>query len=196
MNLNEIMVMFVALSTGLGQPMNAVQLLWINLLSDLAPGLTLAMEPPEPEVLQQPPRDQEEPIIPSADFKRIGFEAAVLSAGTLGAYGYSLLRYDIGAQANTLAFSSLTVGQLLHAFSWRSQTHHVLGTTSLSALVAQHFDFCLASIIRQFQLRFLPTRVPGGFYQKLASYGYVGRMAIGLPWGVTDKADLLQEHKK
>jgi Ca2+-transporting ATPase len=132
-NLSEIMVMFGTLSTGLGQPLNAMQLLWINLLSDVAPGLALAMEPPEPEVLQQPPRDPAEPIMTSADFKRIGFESAVLSAGTLGAYGYGLLRYGMGAQANTLAFSSLTVGQLLHAFSCRSQTHRVLGTTSLPA---------------------------------------------------------------
>jgi Ca2+-transporting ATPase len=132
-NLSEIMVMFGALSTGLGQPLNAMQLLWINLLSDVAPGLALAMEPPEPEVLRQPPRDPAEPIVPSTDFKRIGFEAAMLSAGSLGAYGYGLWRYGMGAQANTLAFSSLTIGQLLHAFSCRSQTHNVLETTSLPA---------------------------------------------------------------
>ena len=44
-------------------------------------------------------------------------------------------------------------------------------------------------------LRFLPARMKGGFYQKLAVYGHVGRMDIGLPWEVTDKAALLQEHK-
>lgn len=132
-NLSEIMVMCVALSTGLGQPLNAMQLLWINLLSDVAPGLALALEPPEPEVLQQSPRDPAEPIITSAEFKRIGFEAALLSASTLSAYGYGLLRYGMGPQANTLAFSSLTIGQLLHAFSCRSQTHSVFGATSLPA---------------------------------------------------------------
>lgn len=132
-NLSEIMVMFTALSTGLGQPLNAMQLLWINLLSDVAPGLALAMEPPEPEVLQQPPRDPAEPIITSDDFKRIGFESAVLSAGALGAYGYGLMRYGMGPQANTLAFSSLTIGQLLHAFSCRSQTHSLFGMASLPA---------------------------------------------------------------
>lgn len=125
--------MIGALSTGLGQPLHALPLLWINLLSDVAPGLALALESPEPEVLQQPPRKPAEPIITSAAFKRIGFEAAVLSAGTLGAYGYGLRRYGIGPQAHTLAFSSLTMGQLLHAFSCRSQTHSVVGTTSLPA---------------------------------------------------------------
>jgi P-type Ca2+ transporter type 2C len=123
----------VAVGTGLGQPLNAMQLLWINLLSDVAPGLALALEPPEPEVLQQPPRDPAELIVTTADFKRIGFESAMLSAGTLGAYGYGLWRYGMGARANTLAFSGLTIGQLLHAFSCRSQTHSMLGTTSLPA---------------------------------------------------------------
>lgn len=122
-NLSEIMVMFVALSAGLGQPLNAMQLLWINLLSDVAPGLALALEPPEADILQQPPRDPTEPILTSTDLTRIATEGAVLSAGTLGAYGYGMMRYGMGAQANTLAFSSLTLGQLLHALSCRSQTH-------------------------------------------------------------------------
>jgi len=84
-NLSEIMVIVTGLSLGLGQPLNAMQLLWINLLSDIAPGLALALEPPEPDVMQQPPRNPAEPILTSADYKRIASEAAVLSGGALGA---------------------------------------------------------------------------------------------------------------
>jgi S-adenosylmethionine synthetase len=61
--------------------------------------------------------------------------------------------------------------------------------------VAPHVDCRLASIIRQFQLRFLPAR-HGGLYQKLVAYDHVGRLGIGLPWDVTDKAALLQEDKQ
>jgi len=92
-------------------------------MSDIAPGLALAMEQPEPDVLLQAPRDPSAPIMQAADFKRIAFEGSLLAAGTLGAYGYGLARYGLGAQANTLAFASLTIGQLLHAFSCRSRTH-------------------------------------------------------------------------
>jgi S-adenosylmethionine synthetase len=60
-------------------------------------------------------------------------------------------------------------------------------------LLAQHFDFRLAAIIKQFNLRYLPINVKGGFYRKLAAYGHVGRMDIGLPWEVTDKAQLLAQ---
>ncbi|HWP49552.1 MAG TPA: methionine adenosyltransferase [Candidatus Limnocylindrales bacterium] len=57
--------------------------------------------------------------------------------------------------------------------------------------IQKHFDFRLAGIIKQFNLRFLPATVKGGFYRKLAAYGHVGRMDLGLPWEVTDKVQVL-----
>ena len=63
----------------------------------------------------------------------------------------------------------------------------------ISSLLRAYFDFRLAAIIKQFNLRYLPATVKGGFYRKLAAYGHVGRMDIGLPWEVTDKARLLAE---
>jgi S-adenosylmethionine synthetase len=57
--------------------------------------------------------------------------------------------------------------------------------------IQKHFDFRLAGIIKQFNLRFLPSLFKGGFYRKLAAYGHVGRMDIGLPWEVTDKVQVL-----
>lgn len=118
--------MFVALTGGLGRPLNSMQLLWINLISDIFPGLALALEPPEPDVLSRPPRNPEEPIIKTEDFKRIGFEAGMISAGAIGAYAYGLARYGAGPAAGTMAFMSLTTGQLLHALSCRSERHRIL----------------------------------------------------------------------
>jgi len=63
----------------------------------------------------------------------------------------------------------------------------------IAALIEKHFDFRLAGIIKQFNLRHLPATVKGGFYRKLAAYGHVGRMDIGVPWEVTDKARVLRE---
>jgi S-adenosylmethionine synthetase len=63
----------------------------------------------------------------------------------------------------------------------------------VTALLTTHFDFRLAAIIKQFNLRHLPAIIKGGFYRKLATYGHVGRMDIGLPWEVTDKARLLAQ---
>ena len=62
----------------------------------------------------------------------------------------------------------------------------------LTALLQKHFDFRLAAIVRDFQLRRLPAKSQGGFYRKLAVYGQVGRLDLDLPWEKTDKADLLK----
>jgi Ca2+-transporting ATPase len=131
-NFSEIMMMAVATAGGLGHPLNARQLLWINLMSDVFPGLALTMEEPEPDVLNRPPRDPEEPIFKTADFKRIAFESATLAACSLGAYGYGIARYGVGAGAGTLGFTSLTVGQLLHALSCRSEKRSVFNREGVS----------------------------------------------------------------
>ena len=67
-----------------------------------------------------------------------------------------------------------------------------LSDDDIARLVERHFDFRLASIIKQFNLRYLPSLVRGGFYRKLAAYGHVGRMDIGLPWELIDKVNLLK----
>jgi Ca2+-transporting ATPase len=129
--MSEIGLTFTAVAGGLGQPLNTMQLLWINLMTDVFPALALALDPPEPDVLRRPPRDPEEPIIRREDFKRYGLEAAALTAGSLGAYGYGLMRYGPGPQAGTLAFMSLTLAQLLHAQSCRSETHGLFSAERL-----------------------------------------------------------------
>jgi Ca2+-transporting ATPase len=109
------------MTVGLGEPLTAMQLLWINLVSDIFPGLALALEPPEPDVLLRPPRDHDEEILQPAALKKMLREAALLSAGSLGAYSFGVARYGQGPQAGTMAFLSLTAGQLLHALSCRSE---------------------------------------------------------------------------
>ncbi len=63
----------------------------------------------------------------------------------------------------------------------------------IAQLIERYFDFRIAAIVRQFNLKYLPAVVKGGFYRKLAAYGHMGRMDIGLPWEITDKAQILRE---
>jgi S-adenosylmethionine synthetase len=63
----------------------------------------------------------------------------------------------------------------------------------IAALLAKHFDFRLAGILKQFNLRHLPALNRGGFYRRLAAYGQVGREDLDLPWEATDKVGLLQD---
>ena len=63
----------------------------------------------------------------------------------------------------------------------------------ISSLVSKNFDLRPASIIKQFDLRNLPSKNGGKFYQLLAAYGHMGRVDIDVPWEHTDKATLLRE---
>ncbi|MBH8551334.1 methionine adenosyltransferase [Nostocaceae cyanobacterium CENA357] len=60
----------------------------------------------------------------------------------------------------------------------------------ITILLDKHFDFRLAGIIKQFNLRYLPSLTQGSFYKKLAAYGHVGRIDIELPWEKLDKIDV------
>lgn len=120
-NLSEITVMFVTMAGGIGQPLSAMHIPRISVTSDILPGLALALDPPEPDVLSRPPRNPQEPIITSSNFKKIVLESMTLAAGALGVYGYGIARYGVGARAGTIAFTSLTTGQLLHAIHCRSE---------------------------------------------------------------------------
>jgi len=155
-NFSEIIVMFAALAAGLGHPLNAMQLLWINLISDILPGLALALEPPEPDVMSVAPRDPREPVLRDSDLGRIVGESAALSGGALAVYGYGLARYGAGAHASTLAFTSLASGQLLHAVSCRSATHSVLGRGTLPAN-----NYLTAALAGSYGLQALAFLIPG-----------------------------------
>ncbi|MEA5627956.1 HAD-IC family P-type ATPase [Nostoc sp. UHCC 0251] len=155
-NISEIMVMLVATAAGIGEPLTAMQLLWLNLVTDIFPGLALALEPPEPDVLSQPPRNPEERIIKTSDFQRIIFESATISVSSLTAYGYAISRYGIGAQASTLGFMSLTMAQLLHTLSCRSPQHSIFSSEKLPAN-----RYLTVALLTSFGLQIIAAAVPG-----------------------------------
>jgi Ca2+-transporting ATPase len=134
-NLSEILLTMAATGAGLASPLSAVQLLWINLLSDVLPALALATEPAETDAMARPPRDPSEPILSGAALRRIALDGGLLTAASLGAYGAALARHGAGSVASTVAFSTLTSGQLLHALSCRSDDHSALSGLHRSGLL-------------------------------------------------------------
>jgi Ca2+-transporting ATPase len=120
-NFSEILVTLGALAVGVGRPMSPIQFLWINLVSDVLPALALAVEPPEADVLRQPPRSPRAEVIDRAALTRISTDAAVIAASTLGVHGLSLIRHGSGARTTTLSFSALTAAQLLYALACRAR---------------------------------------------------------------------------
>jgi len=123
-NLSEILYTFTCVASGLGEPLAPMQLLWINLMTDIFPELALAVEPAESDVLARPPRDPARPMFTQADLWRIGGEGTAITAGALAAYFWTLGRGGPG-QAGSVGFTALTFAQLLHAVSARSETHSI-----------------------------------------------------------------------
>ncbi|MGD8568004.1 MAG: HAD-IC family P-type ATPase [Gammaproteobacteria bacterium] len=130
-NLSEIEVMLAGVSLGAGQTLNPMQLLWINLVTDIFPGLALSMEAAEPDIMQQPPREPDEEIIQRKDLYKMARESAIITGGSLASYAYGALRYGPGPRANTLLFNTLTVTQLVHAYSTRSEHYSVFSKKRL-----------------------------------------------------------------
>jgi P-type Ca2+ transporter type 2C len=113
-NASEVWVVAGAVAAGLPSPLTPLQLLWLNLVTDIAPGLGLALEPREPDLMRQPPRDPREPIITRPLLHRIAAESGMIAAGALASYALGIARHGRGPIAQTMAFASLVGAQLLH----------------------------------------------------------------------------------
>ena len=125
-NIGEILTIFLATLFNFHQmPLMPVQLLWLNLVTDSLPALALGVEPVEEGVMDQKPRPAEENLFSPAFSLRLTLQGAMVGLLTLGAYflGEYVLS-DPGEAyqaANTMAFATLTLCQLFHAFDVRSE---------------------------------------------------------------------------
>ena len=117
-NFSELAVVLAATAAGFGEPLSGPQLLWINLVTDVLPGLGLAMEPPATDTMLRPPDAAEEAVLGGRDWAGLASEGGVIAAGGLLACGWGVLRHGASAQARTMTFGGLVTAQLLHA--WRA----------------------------------------------------------------------------
>ncbi len=149
-NVAEIMIIFLATLAGLPAPLTAIQLLWLNLVTDGAPALALAMEKGDPDIMDQHPRPKDEPIINKPmqlgilvqTFAQTG---AVLTAFVLGLLWHLeaganipagmhplwfVLQHDwngVDVQtAETMAFLTLSFAELFRAYTVRSERASLL----------------------------------------------------------------------
>jgi Ca2+-transporting ATPase len=112
---------------GLPNPLNAMQILWINIIMDGPPAQSLGVEPVDPAVMRRPPRRADEPIITAALLRRVVAAAAVIVAGTLWVFvseagdgGASSVRRD-----TTMTFTTFVMFDMFNALSCRSADRSV-----------------------------------------------------------------------
>jgi len=123
-NAGEVLLMFVAALVGWPAPLAAIQILWINLVTDGLPALALAMEPPERDIMQRPPRPPHEPVITWSRGLQILFNGSLIAGVTLAGFWW-VYRGDeaqLGV-AQSVAFGGAALSQLVFSFACRSQRY-------------------------------------------------------------------------
>ena len=118
-NLTEIEVMLAGLVLGIGQPMNPMQLLWINLVTNGFQVIALAFEPGEKDVDQRPPRNPREGIMSSVLVQRTVIVGLLIGGLTLAMQAWTWSRDQ--AEWQTMVFTVLVVAQLFHCLAIRSE---------------------------------------------------------------------------
>ena len=124
-NFAEIVTVFAAIMIGWPLPLGVLQILWLNLITDIFPAMALALEPSAPDVMMRPPRDPKKPLMTPAFGWLIVWQGVLLGGCALAAFAIGMRWY--GAQgeglrhAVTIAFMTLAMAQVFHAFSARSQ---------------------------------------------------------------------------
>jgi Ca2+-transporting ATPase len=146
-NVAEIMIIFLATLAGLPTPLTAIQLLWLNLLTDGAPALALAMEKGDPDIMQRRPRPTKEPIINRSMGLGIVIQTITQTGATLTAFALGLtwhLEQSLSPGANpffelfkvdwrgmdvqsaeTMAFITLSLCELFRAYTVRSERQSI-----------------------------------------------------------------------
>ncbi|NMB56207.1 MAG: cation-translocating P-type ATPase [Leptolinea sp.] len=126
-NLAEILIIFLPTLFGRGSPLTAIQLLWLNLISDGAPALALGTEKGDPDLMDRKPRPPEEPIINKKMAIGVAIQTVVDTATTLTAFNIGL---RMGAEApnniamaETMAFVTLCLSELIRAYAARSERY-------------------------------------------------------------------------
>ena len=142
-NVAEIMIIFLATLAGLPAPLTAIQLLWLNLITDGAPALALAVEKGDPDIMDQKPRAKNEPIVNRSMTVGLVVQTFAQTGAVLTAYAFGLLWHlEAGASvtgnpllyilqhdwqgvdvqiAETMAFVTLSLCELFRAYTVRSE---------------------------------------------------------------------------
>ena len=119
-NIGEIVTIFVGLVLGLKSPLLAIQLLWINLVTDSLPAIAIGLEPPEKDIMERKPIDSKKGIFADGLWSKIILEGIMLGMLTLIAFSIGNKYYGLEV-ARTMAFISMGVLELVHCFNIKSE---------------------------------------------------------------------------
>ena len=119
-NIGEIVTIFIGLILGLDSPLLAIQLLWINLVTDSLPAIALGLEKEEKEIMERKPRNSKKSIFSEGLWYRIVTEGIMIGSLTLFAFSLGNKYYGVEV-GRTMAFVSLGLLELVHSFNIKTE---------------------------------------------------------------------------
>jgi len=126
-NGGEALIILAAIALGFQQmPLTPVQILWVNMVTAVTLALSLAFEPPEPNVMRRPPRDASEPILTPYLVWRIVYVSIILMSGTFGLFLWEMEQGVTIEYARTVAVNTLVMFEIFYLFNSRYITDSVL----------------------------------------------------------------------
>ncbi len=129
-NAGEVLLMLVAAVAGWPAPLAAIQILWLNLVTDGLPALALGLEPPEPDIMERPPRPPQQPVITRRQGLVILAHGGLVAAVTLAAFWLTWRGSadpEVIERAQTTTFCVAAFAQLLFAIGCRSDRRTAFG---------------------------------------------------------------------
>lgn len=119
-NIGEIVTIFLGLLLGLKSPLLAIQLLWVNLVTDSLPAIALGLQPPEQDIMKHKPRDSKKSLFADGLWGKIFIEGMMI--GGLTILAFSIGNYYYGLEVGrTMAFISIGILELVHSFNIKSE---------------------------------------------------------------------------
>jgi len=120
-NIGEIITIFVAILMGWPTPLLAIHLLWVNLVTDSLPAIALGLDPAEAGIMRRPPLSSRTALFDGRLWQRIVLEGAMIGMLSLLAFAIGMTHFGNVTLARTMAFATLSISQLVHAFNMRSE---------------------------------------------------------------------------
>lgn len=119
-NVGEMVTMFMGLVLGFDTPLLAIQLLWINFVTDSLPGIALGLEPMEEGIMNKKPKKVNESLFAGGLWGKIIIEGIMIGTITLFTFALGNKLYDLRT-GRTMAFFALSALELMHSFNIKSE---------------------------------------------------------------------------
>lgn len=155
-NLSEIFVVTFAGFLNVGNPLLPLQILFINIVTDVFPALALGVGRENSSLMHQPPRDPKTPIMDGRDWRMLVFYALAMTASVLGAYWLGTQRLGLTQQeGNNLTFYALSFAQLMHVFNLRSGHSFFVNEITRNRYIWFALLLCLFILVLTYYVPFL-----------------------------------------